>query len=189
MKIKFSRRFTAKIVFFAGILLMTIGSIFLLGSREDVSKLNVFISFFFVLAGISLGVFAIILNKRSIYLFFSALFLQVGIFLFLFAMQIITLDFFKTWPLLAIFCGLALIPTSRRHYGRFRLAYIVPSISLIIIGAGLLVFSFGLLDFSLAQFVYKWWPVFLFISGLILLLLSLANKKSIDKNNSKDNNK
>ncbi|MDR1899126.1 MAG: hypothetical protein LBQ55_03870, partial [Treponema sp.] len=85
MRISLSRRAAAKFVFVIGLLLMFLGSAFLLGSLTGISRISVLVSFMFVIIGSLFAFLAIRLNKRSLYLFFAAFFLLVGFFLFLFS--------------------------------------------------------------------------------------------------------
>ncbi|MCL2881060.1 MAG: DUF5668 domain-containing protein [Treponema sp.] len=165
-------------IFFIGLLLMLLGSAFLFGSLAEASTASVIVSFLFVLVGIGCAAFALVLNKRSMYLFVAALFLQIGVFLFLAALRIIPFEFSKTWPALSVFSGLALIPAGWRHYGQFRFQYLVPAIAFVVIGIVLFIFSLNLVSFSLSQFVLTWWPLLVLIAGLILILLALGTKNS-----------
>jgi hypothetical protein len=175
----FSRRIAAWAVFIIGLLFMFLGSAFLLGSLADTSRFSVFLSFFFVIVGIFLASLAIKLNKRSTYLFFAAFFLMVGFYLFLSALGIIPRAFFyKAWPLISVFSGLALLPAGWRRYGQLRSRFIVPSIAFVILGCLLLVFSFDIVDFSFKQFIKSWWPLLLVFPGLILILTSLGSKRN-----------
>jgi hypothetical protein len=173
-----TRRTVARLVFIIGLLLMFLGSAFLLGSLIAISQAVILISFFFVLLGAGCAVLAIKLNKRSLYLFFAALFLQAGLFLFLSALRIIPVSFSQGWPLLSVFSGIALFPTGWHRHGAFRVRYIVSSIAFVILGCALLVFSLDLVSFSLAQFVRNWWPLLIVLAGLILMLVSLSTKNT-----------
>ena len=160
---------------------MFLGSAYLIGSLAGISRISVLLAFLFVIIGSSCAVFAIKLNKRSIYLFFAAFFLLVGLFLFLSAMGIIPIAFaIRAWPLISVFSGLALIPTCWHHYGSFRSRYIVPAIAFVVLGSFLLIFSLGIAPFSLAQFVINWWPLLIVLTGLILILISLSTKHSAE---------
>jgi hypothetical protein len=178
MHLFMSRRFLAHSVFVIGLLLMIVGSAFLFGSSAEISQRGVLVSFVFVLLGIAGAFLAIFLNKRAVYLFFAAFFLQAGIFLFLSALHIIPFGFSKAWPLLSVFSGIALIPTAWHRYGMFRLNYFVPSIAFIGLGAALMIFSLGLVSFSLVQFVGTWWPLLVVLAGLALMLVSLGTKNT-----------
>ena len=171
-----SRRAAARLIFIIGIFLMFLGSAFLFGSLSETSRVSVFVSFLFVIAGLGCAAFALVLNKRTVYLFVAAFLLQIGLFLFLSALKIIPVAFSKAWPLLSVFAGLALIPAGWRHYGRFHFKYMVPAAAFILLGVGLLVFSLDLVSFSLTHFVFVWWPLLVVLTGLILILLALGTK-------------
>jgi drug/metabolite transporter (DMT)-like permease len=171
------RRTSARLVFIIGLLLMFLGSAFLLGPVA-VSRFFILISFFFVLLGALCAVLAIKLNKRSLYLFFAALFLQVGLFLFLSSLHIIPVSFARGWPLLSVFSGIALFPTGWHRHGTIRARYLVSSIAFVVLGCVLLVFSLDLVSFSLAQFVKNWWPLLVVLAGFILILVSLSTKNA-----------
>jgi hypothetical protein len=175
----FSRRIAAWIAFLIGLLLMFLGSAFLLGSLAGTSKFSVLLAFFFVIAGILLAVFAIKMNKRSTYLFFASFFLMSGFFLFLSALNVIPREiFYKAWPLISVFSGLALVPAGWRRYGAFRSRFMAPALVFVILGCALLIFSFGIVDFSFKQFILNWWPLLIALTGLLLLLISLGVKNS-----------
>ncbi|GHV42339.1 hypothetical protein AGMMS50268_15340 [Spirochaetia bacterium] len=155
---------------------MFLGVAFLLGSIAGTSRISVLISFFFVILGSLCAVIAISLKKRSLYLFFAAFFLLVGLFLFLSALKIIPVAFRQAWPLISVFSGLALIPAGWHRHGAFRSSYVVPSIAFVVLGSTLMIFSLGLVSFSFKQFILNWWPLLVVLAGLILVLVSLGTK-------------
>ncbi|AEF83939.1 putative membrane protein [Treponema primitia ZAS-2] len=177
MALQTSYKITARIVFFFGLLLMFIGSAFLLGTRGGTTPFSVLRAFFFVIIGVLFAFFAIKLNKRSLYLFFATFFLLVGLFLFLSALQIIPFSFSQSWPLLSVFSGLALLPAGWHHFGAVRIRYVVPAIAFVFLGCMLMIFSFRVVPFSFKQFVVDWWFLFVVLAGLLLVLLSLGTKK------------
>jgi hypothetical protein len=172
------RRIAARIVFVTGLLLMFLGSAFLLGSLAGISRISVLVSFFFVIIGCLCAALAINLNKKPIYLFFAAFFLLVGFFLFLAALGIIPVPLSKAWPLLSVFCGLALIPACWRYYGSFRSRYAVPAAAFVILGCALMIFSFDMVPFSFAQFMLNWWPLLVVLAGFLLVLISLGSRNN-----------
>jgi hypothetical protein len=179
MAVFFSRRIAAWLVFFIGLVLMLAGSAFLGGSLAGVSTFSVVLAFFFVVAGITCAVFAVKLNKRSTYLFFAAFFLMLGFYLFLSAMGIIPRDIvYRSWPLSAVFSGLALLPAGWRHYGAFRSRFIVPAAVFVALGCLLLIFSFDIVTFSFKQFMLNWGPFLLGLAGLLLILIFLGAKNN-----------
>jgi hypothetical protein len=178
MHLILTRRTAARIVFIIGFFLMFLGSAFLLSPLAKKSSPAVLVSFFFVVLGVGCAVLAIKLNKRSLYLFFAAFFLQIGLFLFLSALSIIPFSFSQAWPLLSVFSGVALFPAGWRRYGSFRSRYVVPSAAFVILGSGLMVFSLDLVSFSFAQFMKNWWPLLLVLAGLTLVLISLGTNSA-----------
>ena len=156
MSSRYIRKFTANIVFFAGLLLMILGISFLLGFLEGTSRISIFVAFLLVLVGASCALLAVRLDKSSTYLFISALLIMAGIFLFLSALGIISMPFSQAWPLLSVFSGLALLPAGYRRYGTFRKRYIVPSCAFVVLGCVLLTFSLRMVPFSFKQFIQTW---------------------------------
>jgi len=176
MRLIVTRRSAANFIFIIGFFLMFLGSAFLIESLMDISRISILLSFFLMILGICCAVFAIRLNLRSLYLFFAALFLQAGVFLFLYTLHIIPFHLSRLWPLLSVFSGIALFPAGWHKYRIIRANYLVPSVAFIILGAFLMVFALDIVPLSLAQFLRKWWSLVIVIAGLILLLISLVMK-------------
>ena len=175
-----TRRITAKFVFNIGFLLMFLGIAFLIGSLAEFSRVSILFSSLMLIMGVKCAVIAIKLNRRSLYLFFAALFLQTGLFFFLFTLNIIPFRLSQVWPILSVFAGIALFPAGWHRYGVLLSSYVVPSIAFVVLGSILMIFSFNLVDFSLAQFVRNWWHLLLALAGLVLILVSFGARKMGD---------
>lgn len=169
-------RSAARFILIIGFLLMILGSTFLIGAHIPISRLSMIVSFLLVFLGTGCAVLAAKLKWRSLYLFYAALFVQLGLFLFLYTIHIIPVKLSQTWPMLSIFAGIALFPAGWHRYGIFKVNYIVPSVAFIILGTTLMIFALDLVSFSLAQFVRNWWPLLLVLAGLILVLFSHSTK-------------
>jgi len=176
MSLKKNRKLTARMVFIAGIFFMVLGITFLIGSLEHTSKISVFIAFSLLVAGGSCAVLAIKLNKRPIYLFFASLFMMAGLFLFLTALEVVTLPLSRAWPLLSIFSGLALLPVGWRSHGRINPRYLVSSCAFVLLGFLLMIFSLRLIPYSFMSFVHTWWPMLFLLGGLTLVLITISAK-------------
>ncbi len=176
MHTRFERKIAAKISFFIGLLLMLLGIASLLGTISGTSRASIFFSFLVVIIGAVFAVIAVTLNKKSLYFFIAACFLQTGFFLFLSSLNIFPFSLSQSWPLFSVFAGLSLIIAGWRRYASFKPRYMVPSIAFVILGCVLLMFSFDVVPFSFVQFVLNWWPLVLVLAGLILVLVSLGNK-------------
>jgi hypothetical protein len=173
-----TRKAAARLAFVAGLLLMLLGSAFLLGTLQGIARFSILRAFFFVIIGALCAFLAIKLNKRSLYLFFAAFFLQVGFFLFLASLHILPFTFSQGWPLLSIFAGLALFPAGWHRFGAIRSQFVVPSVTFVLLGCSLLVFSFRMVPFSFKRFVIDWWPLLVVLMGLVLVLLALGTKNN-----------
>jgi len=186
MDSKYSRRVAGWAVFLIGFFLMLTGLAFLLGSVAGISRFSIFLAFSFLVVGSVFAIVAVKLHKQASYLFFASFFFMVGFFVFFSALRIIPRSFFfRAWPLISVFCGLALLPTGYRYYGGFRSKFVVPSCVFLILGLVLLVFSFRLVTFSFKQFVLEWWPLFVILVGIILVLGSLDVKNNAGGGKSK----
>ena len=155
---------------------MFLGSTFLIGSTPGVSRVLVQVSFLLVAVGVGCAVVALRINRRSLYLFFAALFLQAGLFFFLGAMDLLPLGFPRSWPLLSVFAGVALLPAGWHRYGAVKANYVVPAVAFIILGSVLMVFSLDMVNFSLSQFILDWWALLVVLAGLVLILAALSSK-------------
>jgi hypothetical protein len=151
------------------------GSVLVLGLIKDVSQLSVFMSFSFIAGGAGCAVAAIRMHRRSLYLFMAGFFIQIGLFIFLMSLNIISLPIQRMWPVLSIFAGLALIPAGWHRYGRLKTKYIVPAIVFIALGCFLMIFALKVVPVSFSQFMYRWWPLMVVLAGLLLLLMSLSS--------------
>ena len=177
-----NRRVIVQVVFVGGLLLMLLGSAFLLDTISGTSRLSVLLAFLFVIIGAVCAVLAVKLNKHSLYLFFATFFILVGFFLFLSSLRIVPMPLQHWWPLISVFAGLALLPSGWHAYGVVRIRYVVPSIAFVILGTALLIFSLDVVSFSFKQFILQWWPLVVALAGLILVLVSLGTKnKTEDK--------
>jgi hypothetical protein len=171
-----TRRFVARLIFISGILLMLVGSVFLLTAFPGTSRRSALAAFLFIIIG-ALFIFLVAkLNKRSLYLFAAVLFLQVGFFLLLFALEIIPLSFSQSWPVFSIFTGLAMFPSGWNRYRKLQPGYLVSSLAFVILGGILLLFSLNVVRFPFKRVILEWWPLILFLSGLILVFVSLGTK-------------
>jgi hypothetical protein len=182
MRSEIARRILARLVFIFGLLLMVLGVAFLFGTLSQTSGMSVLFSFLIVVIGCLCAVFAIKLNKRPLYLFFASFFLMAGFFLFLSALRIIPVSLSKVWPLLSVFSGLALLPAGWRRYNRFRSNFVVPACAFVILGCVLMVFSLEMVPFSFMQFILNWWPLLFVLAGILLVLLSLGSRHSVENN-------
>jgi len=174
-------RGAARLSFIIGLFLMFLGSSFLIGSPPEIPRAMVHVSFVLLAAGAGFAVLALRISRRPLYLFFAALFLQVGLFLFLTAIGVVPIRFSGAWPLLSIFAGVALLPAGWHRYGTVRPSYVVLAAAFIVLGSLLLVFSLNMVGFSFAQFVLEWWPLLILAAGLVMILAALSSRIGVHR--------
>lgn len=162
---------------------MLLGIASLLGTISGTSRISVLISFLVVIIGAVFAVIAVKLNKRSLYFFIAAFFLQLGFFLFLSSLHIIPFPLSDLWPFFSIFAGISLFIAGWHRYGKISPRYLVPSAAFVILGSVLLMFSFDVIPFSFSQFILKWWPLLLVLAGLVLVLVSFGTKAKPEDSN------
>ncbi|MDR1363685.1 MAG: hypothetical protein LBJ35_06515 [Spirochaetaceae bacterium] len=177
MQHKTKRRFFARVSFCAGVILLLLGSAFLLLSFASITHLQIIGSFFVMIIGGFCLLLAIKLKRQSLYLFFAAFFILIGLFLLFKVTGIIPLTLKQSWPLLSVFTGVALLPAGRYRYGGIRRIYLTPSIALIMLGSFLMLFSLKLTNFSFREFMLNWCPVIVVMAGVILILLSISSNR------------
>jgi hypothetical protein len=171
-----TRRFIARLIFISGLLLMLVGSVFLLTTFPGTSRRSALTAILFIIIGFLFICLVAKLNKRSLYLFAALLFLQVGFSLLLFALGLIPITFSQGWPLLSVFTSLAMFPSGWHRYRKIKPGYLVSSLAFAILGGVLLLFSLEVVRFPFKKFILEWWPLILFLSGLILVFVSIGTK-------------
>jgi hypothetical protein len=171
------RKFFAPIVFCVGVILSLLSSAILLFSFASITQLQIIGSFLCLIIGGSCIFLAIKLKRRSLYLFFAAFLILLGLFLLLHVTGIAKLTMMQSWPLISVFAGLALLPAGSHRYGAVRRIYLIPSIALIVLGGFLMLFSLKITDFSFKQFILNWYPVIILMAGVMLIILSFSGNR------------
>ncbi|MDR2802992.1 MAG: hypothetical protein LBB22_01720 [Treponema sp.] len=177
MQHKTKRKFFARVSFFIGVILLLAGSASPLFSFAAINRFQIIVSFMVMIIGVLFIFLAIKLKQRSLYLFFAAFFILVGIFLMFKVTGLSNLTLKQSWPLLSVFAGLSLLPAGWYRYGTIRQIYLFPSIALVVLGGFLMLFSLKLTNFSFRQFILSWCPAIIIIAGVMLILLSFSNNR------------
>ena len=139
------------------------------------------VSCLLIIFGIGCAILSIRLHRRSLYLFFAALFLQTGIFFFLNAIYVIRMGFPQEWSLLPIFTGAALLPAGWSRYGTFKTSYIILSTAFAVLGTVMMFFALHLVAFSLAQFARDWWLLPVLLTGLTRIFIFLDTRQHMEE--------
>jgi len=172
-----NRRFASRLIFIIGLLLLFLGSAFVVGSPEGVSQAPVYASFLLVALGVGCAMAALRPSRRPLRLFLAALFFQAGLFFFFGGIGVFSEGFGRIWPLLSVFSGVAILPAGWQRYGAVRANYVVLSAAFVILGSVLMVFSLDVVDFSFAQFILDWWALLVLMAGLVLVLAALGSRR------------
>jgi hypothetical protein len=170
-------RFSARVLFAFGLILMVAGSIFLLASWTSHSKIAIAVSFISIIIGILLSIGASALHKRSTYIFFSSYFILFGLFFLLRSLDIVPVSFREAWPVLSIFAGLSFIPAGWYRYHSFHMNWVICCLCFTCLGVLLLCFSLHIIDMSFKAFILQWWPLLLLFLGLVLVLCALSSRR------------
>jgi len=180
------RRSLARLSFIIGLILMFLGGGFLIGSPPEVSRAGVMLSFLVMAAGWGCAFVALRISRRPLYIFLSALFIQMGLLLFLNAIGAMPVRFSGAWPLVSVFAGVALLPAGWHRYGTVRPSYVVLASAFIVLGSVLLIFSLKVVDFSFSQFVLERWPFLVVTAGLVIVLAALSSRIGGDMKKRRD---
>lgn len=80
------------------------------------------------------------------------------------------------WPLYAVAAGLAMVPQGFVRYGEAKPVFLVPAVSIALLGAFLSVFSFGFSSLPFRAFLARWWPGMFVAAGLVLFVVWLLGR-------------
>jgi hypothetical protein len=173
---RLTRHFTAQAIFYAGLFLTLLGTVFLAGTLIGISQFSLIWSCLFFIIGGLFTIITIKISERPVYLFFAVFFVLTGLFFFLLGVKAIPVTIGQGWPFFSVFAGLALVPSGLRHYRAVKIPYLIPALAFIILGLTLIPFSFKLVSFSFRRFMIDWWPLLTVLAGLALVALSLGTR-------------
>jgi hypothetical protein len=169
-------RLRISFIFLGGLAFIFLGCTFLFFTFTQAPRGPLGVAVISILTGSLFTFIAVKRKKKGACLFFAAFSILVGFFLFLSSLGVIPIAPRRWWPAISIFAGLSMLPAGWHHFGAVRPTYVVPAALFVILGVSLLFFSLGIVDFSLRQFMIRWWPLLLAMAGLILMLISLGTK-------------
>ena len=155
-----------------GIFLIVIGAALISSFALDVTpNMLIAIPVAIMLAG-ALFLFLSYLRKKVVWMCFLGYFLTVsGLFSLAVCFGSFSVGMYKLWPVLVILCGLSYGASYIQVHHRFSISAAVPSFVLIGLGTVLLCFSLGVFRISFSYFVVHWWPVFLVLLGITLIII------------------
>lgn len=131
------------------------------------------------LGGILLFLSIVKVRRKSV--MFAGLFLiMTGMLLFFIRTNHIPYTLDALWPLVVIIGGFSLLVSGLYVQRGVKVSQVIPSISLILLGGGCLLFSLDIVQQPFLQLASRWWPVLLIVAGACLVVLFFIwNKQSI----------
>lgn len=169
-----------KMILFFGLILVCFGILLITCMRPLCS--NAFFAFR-SFACVSLGAVFFYLSlvhiKKTAFFFLGLLFQLIGFLFILIDLELISYAFSQLWPVVLIFAGFCLFVTNFYKQSRILKQFLVPAVLLFCLGLVFLLFSLHLFNFTFSQFVVEWWPLFIVVMGIILVVLFFINKKKV----------
>lgn len=112
-----------------------------------------------------------VLRKQGFLLAIGLTLLVDGLIVSLVNLHVIPFSLSKIWPLLVIIAGVFFLVSDLFIYRRFRTAFLFPSVMLIFLGVGFLLFSTDVFKVSFRKFISVFWPMVLVAFGIFLLFI------------------
>ena len=116
--------------------------------------------------------------KKAFVFFIGFYVVLLGIFTLFMASTVCPFSFSQLWPLAAILCSFSLFVTSFFKHRRVAGSYVYPSIAIGVLGIIFLLFSSDVVKLSFSSFMAEWWPIFLVMFGIVLVVLFLIQEKT-----------
>jgi len=111
------------------------------------------------------------LRKRSLYIALGFMLVFDSIFFALLNIEFLHLNLKELWPVIVINAGLAFIVSDLFIYKKIRTVFLFPSVDLFVLGIIFLLFSLHVFHISFAKFISVFWPIVLFVLGILLILV------------------
>mgnify|MGYP007069873475 CR=1 FL=1 len=93
----------------------------------------------------------------------------------------VSINIGQFWPVIVILFGITLLPMGLFHYKEFKTIYVIPSVSLTILGAFFFLFTFKIIKVSMREFFARFMPLIFIAGGISLIALYYARLKVKDK--------
>jgi hypothetical protein len=161
-----------------GMLLIIVGFLmFVIFSEETESITAVLWPVLLMICGSVFLYFTMSFTKGSFQLFLGLFLTSYGVFSILFSSGIIPYGINEWWPVAVIDGGFSLLAAGYYKHKKMLFSYVVAAVSLVILGALFLFFSFHIIRGSFRNFVTFVGPFILIAAGLFMVLLFLFQKK------------
>jgi hypothetical protein len=131
----------------------------------------------FILAGMIMLYLVYLKGKSHQLLLPGMILLLLGVFFILYNTVIPEKSFARIWPAFIAIAGLALLPYGLKSAQRARVGILISSATLIALAVIFFPFSLKLIETDFLHFAIRWWPAIIVLTGVILILSFLVNKR------------
>ena len=111
------------------------------------------------------------LSNRCLYIALGFMLVFDSIFFALLNIELLHLNLKELWPVIVINAGLAFLVSDLFIYKKIRAVFLFPSVALFVLGIIFLLFSLHVFHISFAKFISVFWPIVLFVLGILLILV------------------
>ena len=178
---------THDVILGAGILLIVAGIALLCCITLDVQpNMLIAIPVCIIAAGVALLIFSYARIKAIWRLFLGYFLTAAGLFALVVCFSSLSLSMLKLWPVFVILCGISYGVASFQIRRKLYVSIIVPAVMLVCLGSLFLCFSLGIIGISFRYFVSRWWPSFLVLLGIVLIMIYVYMQHSCKADNSTD---
>lgn len=129
-----------------------------------------------VLLGMSVFFLSIFVTRKAYHLYMGSLFVTWGI-LTVICTYSSYFGFRQGWPFFGIISGLLLSMAGYYKYRKIKFGYLIPSVTLTVMGIWFLLFSFKIIKVSFLSIAGSLGPIFLLLIALFLILFFFAQQK------------
>ena len=132
-----------------------------------------FLTVALVFTGAVLLYLSLAVYRRALFFFLGLCLCFISIFNLIIASSVLPLSMRQLWPGQVVLSGVCLFVTGVFKNHHIRARYSFPALLLIALGAVFLLFSLHIIPVSFTYVVTRWWPAFLVLIGVSLVVLFL----------------
>ncbi|MCR4736081.1 MAG: hypothetical protein K5829_13875 [Treponema sp.] len=155
--------------------------IYILAVFEHGKEHNIIIDilpFIQILLGLFGLVFTLVYTKKSYQLFIELTLISWGLLVFFVIKRIIPYTMLQCWPLIGVLSGLWLFVSGMYHCKRIRFGYFIPALTLFLLGAVFMLFSFEIISISFQTTALICGPLFMLAVACFIICLYFAQKRN-----------
>lgn len=172
---------TLNLILACGIILLLAGFLTIVAYFNGMNSVTLK---FWPLAFLILGFLCLYISfafvRKPYLIFFGILFSLSACFSTLFVQEVIPFGIRQWWPVYGCLGGISLILSSMVTHRRLKARFLIPSVTLIILGLFFLLFSLDIIKVPLSKFFAVTGPVLMIIAGITIIILFLIQTNHKD---------